>query len=369
MKQFMYISGCVLLAASFTACQKKEQTATSVKDSSFVLTPAMKKMIQIDSVQFKDISDELKLSGEISFDENAVVKVYPSISGVVAETKVSLGDKVTKGQELAVMKSADIAGNFSDLNSSAADVAIAKRNYESTQQLYNKGISSEKELTEAKNNYTKALAAQEKIHSLISINGFGAAKQGGMLVIKSPIDGYVVEKKVTTGGFIRNDMGDNLFTISNLKDVWIYANVYEADIPRVRKGFKAALNVLAYPDKTFTTTVDDVSNVLDPNNKIERVRLKLSNPGLLLKPEMFCTVTISNETGEKANCIPSSAIIFDNSKNYVLVYKNDEDISIREVNILRKVDQNVYIHSGLQTGEKIISRKGLLIFNALLQKG
>lgn len=368
MKQFLYCAGILLLAAAHTACHKKEHAADEAKDSSFVLTPAMKKMIAVDSVQFRDISDELKLSGEISFDENAVVKVYPSISGIVAETNVSLGDRVSKGQVLAVLKSADIAGNFSDLNSSAADVAVAKRNYESTQQLYDKGISSEKELTEAKNNYTKALAAQEKIHSLISINGFGGARQGGTLVIQSPIDGYVVEKKANSGSFIRNDMGDNLFTISNLKDVWVYANVYEADIPRVKKGFKASLSVLAYPDKTFSTAVDEVSNVLDPNNKIERVRFRLANPGLLLKPEMFCTVTIFNETGAKANCIPSSAVIFDNSKNYVLVYKNDSDIRVREVSVLRKVEDHTYISSGLETGEKIISRKGLLIFNALLQK-
>ncbi|MEX6688301.1 efflux RND transporter periplasmic adaptor subunit [Danxiaibacter flavus] len=368
MKQLLYIIFAAIFLCSFGSCTSDNAQKHEDLDSAFTLTPAMKGMIKIDTAKISDIADELKLSGEISFDENAVVKVFPSISGVITETKVSLGDKVSKGQVLAVLHSADIAGNYSDLTSSKADVAIAKRELDNAKLLYDKGIASEKDLTEAQNNYTKAMAAQDKLNSVININGLGGAKEGGTILITAPIDGYIVEKKANTGSFIRPDMGDNIFTISNLKDIWVYANAYEADIPRIKPGYKASVTVLAYPDKVFNTTVDNTSNVLDPDNKVEKVRLKLPNPDMLLKPEMFSTVTIYNESGAKAISIPSSSIIFDNSKNYVLIYKSDCDIEIREVSILKKVEDTAYIQSGVAEGERIISQKGLLIFNALLQK-
>lgn len=364
MKTIFFLLG-ITVVTLYGCNNHKVQAAES--NGGFVLTPAMKQLIRIDTVRLTPIADELKLSGEISFDENTVVKVYPSVSGVITETKVSLGDKVVKGQPLAIMRSADMAGNFSDLTSAAADVAIAKRNLDNEQLLYSKGIASDRELTEAQNNYNKALAAKEKIAALININGFGHAGEGGRMVITAPVDGYIVEKKVNSNAFIRADMGDNLFTISNLKDVWVYANVYEADIARVKTGYHAALAVLAYPNRVFHTTVNEISNVLDSNN-VERVRLKLANPDMLLKPSMFCNITIYNETGGKANAIPAGSVVFDNSRNYVLVYKNDHAVAIREVELLKKVDDIAYIRSGLEPGEAVISQKGLLIFNALQQK-
>jgi cobalt-zinc-cadmium efflux system membrane fusion protein len=185
------------------------------------------------------MKDELSLSGEVSFDENKVVKVFPFTSGQVMEVKVSLGDKVSKGQTLAVLRSADVAGNYTDLTSTKADLAISKRQLEQAEYLYKNGISSERDYTEAKENYNKAVAANSKVQQQIAINGGGNTNASGSLVIKAPGDGYIVEKNITAGNFIRPDNSSSLFTISNMKDVWIWANVFETDIAKVKKGYDA----------------------------------------------------------------------------------------------------------------------------------
>src|SRR5882724_10883842 len=95
------------------ACETKNSDPP--KKEKVCVSDTLQKMIRIDTVKNTNIDDELVLSGEIGFDENKVVKVFPFSSGQVLEVKVSLGDKVKQGQVLAVIKSAEIVGNYSDL--------------------------------------------------------------------------------------------------------------------------------------------------------------------------------------------------------------------------------------------------------------
>lgn len=362
MKQYLTLS---LVALSLlSACGKKEQQAEENKK--FVLSDSMQHMITLDTVRTCNVADEISLSGEISFNENNVVKVFPRSSGQIIESRVSLGDKVSKGQVLAVIKSADVASNYSDLSSANADLAIAKRQMDNAQSLYKSGISSEREYTEAKQNYEKALATKNKVQSVININSGGSSSVSGTYSLTSPIDGYIVEKKIATGSFIRPDMGDNLFTISDLKNVWVYANVYEADIPKVKEGYNVRVIPMSYPNKVMTGKVDKISQVLDPQSKAMRVRVTLDNSNMLLKPEMFAKVIVSNEEGDRSICIPTAALVANEGKDYVVVYNGNDDLKIAEVSILKTVNEKTYITSGVEPGQRLITKNQILIFNQLM---
>ncbi len=346
------------------ACGHKETPAAQITKT--MLSDTMMSMIRIDTVRTCNIDDEVSLNGQVSFNENNVVKIFPRSSGQIVESRVSLGDKVTKGQVLATIKSADIAGNYSDLSSANADLAIAKRQMDNTEGLYKSGISSEREYTEAKQNYEKALAAKSKVSSTLTINGGTKSNASGQYQLTSPIDGYVVEKKVAAGSYIRPDMGDYLFTISDLKTIWIYANVYEADIPRIKQGDAVTVTTLAYPDKTFAGKVDNISEVLDAQSKALRARINLDNKDMLLKPDMFAKVIVSNREGAHALCIPTSALISQDGKNYVVIYNNREDLKVSEVAILKTVGDRTYISSGVTPGQHLIVQNQLLVFNQLI---
>ena len=361
-KQALYILSIV----TFFSVSCKEKQAVKEEIKKFVLSDTMAKMIALDTAGSCFINDAITLTGEVSFNENTVNKIFPRNSGQVVECKVTLGDKVQAGQVLAEVKSADIAGNYADLSSANADINIAKRQLETTQSLFEKGIASEKELTEAKNNYNKTLAAKDKIQSLITINGGNKSSSGGTYLLTSPISGYIVEKKVNEGNFIRADMGDYLFTVSDLKNVWVYANVFEADIPKIKEGFEVQVVTLAYPDKIFTGKIDKMSEVLDPVNKVLKVRIKLNNDDLLLRPQMFTKVIVYNKENKKATCISNKAVITQNGRTFVVVYNSNSDMQIAEVDILKTVGDKTYIASGVKEGQKLITKNQLLIFQQLL---
>ena len=352
---------CLLAGLLSTGCEEKKPEEK--KPTTFCLSDTIKRTTTIDTARISSIDDELHLSGEVSFDENKIVKVFPNSTGQVSEVKVTLGDRVQAGQVLAVIKSADVAGNYNDLSSAEADVKIAQRQMDNAASLFKSGLASQKEFEEAKLQYDKAVASRNKIQSLITINGGGNMQAGGQYIIKSPINGYIVEKKVNAGGFIRQDMNDNLFTISDLKDVWVWANVYEADISKVKEGYSAVVTTLAYPDKKFSGKIDKVSNVLDPGNKVLRIRIRLQNADLLLKPEMFTNVTISNVQDQQAVCIPLTALVEENSETYVILYNNDCDLKVARVDIMKKTGDKAFLKSGVSAGQKLLTHNALLVYD------
>jgi membrane fusion protein, heavy metal efflux system len=361
MKQTIFIA--VIGLIFFASCEHKEVAVEENKK--FVLSDTMMHMIETDSVRNCNLGDEISLSGQVSFNENNVIKIFPRNSGQVTSARVSLGDKVSKGQVLATVKSADIAGSYSDLKSADADLAIAKRTMDNQESLYKGGIASEKDYAEAKENYAKALAAKNKIQTIISINGGSKTNAGGEYQLTSPIDGYIVEKKVNAGSFIRPDMGDYLFTISDLKNVWVYANVYEADIPRMKQGNPVKVVTLSYPDKAFYGKIDNLSQVLDPQSKALKARVAIDNKDMLLKPDMFAKVIVSSQEGSMALCIPTSALVSQDGKNYVVIFNSRTDMKIAEVSVIKTVGDKTYIASGLSLGQGIITKNQLLVFNQL----
>ena len=352
---------CVLVV--FVSCTHKETPVTESRK--FELSDTMMHMIETDTVRLCNIADEISLSGQVSFNENNVIKVFPRNSGQVTTCRVSLGDRVYKGQVLATVKSADIAGNYSDLASANADLSIATRQRDNSESLYKSGIASEKEYNEARQNYEKALAARNKIQSAININGGAKTKEGGEYLLTSPIDGYIVEKKVNAGSYIRPDMGDYLFTISDLKNVWVYANVYEVDIPRVRLGYPVKVLTLSYPDKTFEGKIDNISEVLDAQSKALKARISIENSAMLLKPDMFAKVIVSNKEGADALCVPTSSVISQDGKNFVVVFNSRSDMKVVEIPVIKTVGSKTYVSSGLEKGQILITKNQLLVFNKL----
>jgi cobalt-zinc-cadmium efflux system membrane fusion protein len=356
----LYISALVFLSS----CKGKVENNADPKKQ-VCITDSLSKIIHIDTSVVSNIDDEVKLSGEISFNDNKVVKVFPFSSGKVQSVKVSLGDKVSKGQVLAVIQSADVAGNYSDLSSANNDISIAKRQLDNEEALYKNGIASEKEYTEAKENYQKMLSAGNKLQQQININGGGHTSANGIYVITAPMSGYVVEKKISQGAFIRNDNSDNLFTIGDISEVWVWANVYETDISKVKEGYKTKVTTLAYPDSSFTGVVDKVNQILDPETKVMKVRIRIPNSNKQLKPEMFANILVLNREGRKAVTVPVTAIVSDYGKNYVIVYHDKCNLELKQVELLKTVEGKTYITSGLNGGEQLITQNQVLIFNAL----
>jgi cobalt-zinc-cadmium efflux system membrane fusion protein len=292
------------------------------------------------------------------------VKIYPLVSGNVLEVNTTLGDYVTKGQILAVIKSAEMAGIENDLITARSNLAVSEKNLAASEDMYKSGISSEREYTSSQKDFEKAQSELRRAETILSI--YGTDKQTNFIV-KAPISGYIVEKYINPNMQIRADNGNNLFTISNLKSVWILANVYESDISNIKLAEKASVTTLAYPDKTFNGTIDKIYSVLDPDNKTLKVRIQLDNEAGLLKPEMFASVIVQEKLNKTMLAMPANSIVFDQNQYWAIVYSDKCKVEARKINIYVSNRTYSYINTGLKPGEMVISNLQLLIYNALKQ--
>ena len=201
----------------------------------------------------------------------------------------------------------------------------------------------------------------DRVNRVLKING---GNTQGDFVVKAPISGFIVQKGATNSMTIRGDNSTSLFTISDLKNVWIQANVYESNISLIHQGENVDVTTLAYPGKIFKGRIDKVMNVLDPTSKVMKVRVVLPNPDYLLKPEMYASITVSDKENKNCLSVPSSAVIFDHSQNYVLVFHSKSDVTITPVTVISALGDKTFV-SGVSEGNKVISSQAILIYNAL----
>jgi membrane fusion protein, heavy metal efflux system len=342
-------------------CSADAKKTTDEKEK-YVISDSLFKILKIDTVNQCQLVNAITLTGQVDYNQDNEVKIFPMISGNVQDVKVALGDYVKQGQVLGVITSSEMANYSKDLSTAQTSVATAKKNLEATQEMAKSGLSSQLDVVAAQTAYDQALAELSRSNRVISVNG---GSTDGQYIIKAPISGFVVDKSITNNMTIRSDNATDLFTISDLKNVWVWANVYESDINKVHMGDAVDITTLSYPGKVFKGTVDKVMNVLDPTNKVMKIRVVLPNDDYALKPQMYASVTVTSKVNSDAICVNSSAVIFDNSQNYVLVYKNDSDVQIKPVQIINAIGDRTYISSGVQPGDKLVASQALQIYSAL----
>jgi cobalt-zinc-cadmium efflux system membrane fusion protein len=344
--------------AAMQGCHRAEQTG---KDNRFKITSAFLDSLLIDTVQEASARSQLTLTGSIAPDETKMVKIFPLVSGVAADVKVQLGDVVRKGQTLAVLKSPEMAGYTKDYVSAEADLRNTRRILESEQEMYKGGLASQKDVEQARSDYQKAEAENKRAAAVISIN----KSNNNDYEIRSPLSGYVVEKNLTNSTRVRADNSQNLFTVADLSTVYVLANVYESDIAKIQTGDAVKITTLSYPNKSFDGHIDKIDNMLDPDNKAMHARIKITNPGNLLKPGMFANILINAKSGENLPFVNANAIVFNNDKNYVIVIDNQTKVHIQPITVAKTVNDRAYISDGLRPGDRIVASRQVYLFESL----
>lgn len=352
---FVGLIQIILVSCSST---KKEE----VKSKEFVLSDEMYKTMEIVKSKYEPLRNQMNYFGEITTDNNKLIEIFPIVGGNVTKVYVELGDYVHKNQLLATIRSTEVAAFEKELEDAKNDVIVTKNNLKVISELYSGKINTERDLIEAKSEYEKALSQLERIKATYKIYNI---KKGAIYEVKSPIEGFIIQKNINEKMLIRNDKTDNIFDVAEIDEVWAMANINESDISQVKLGVDAYVTTLSYPDKIFKGKVDKIYNIIDPETKAMKVRITLKNDEFLLKPDMRASIKLSYLENEQMICIPSSAIIFDKSKYFVMIYTNKHKIETRQVEVFREVNDKAYIENGLEAGEKIINKNQLLIYNAL----
>jgi cobalt-zinc-cadmium efflux system membrane fusion protein len=322
-----------LVSFLIQSCNISAEKKTDEKER-YIIPDSIARIITIDTVASCPLINAITLTGQVDFNQDKVIKIFPFISGTIQDVSVVLGDVVKQGQVLGVIKSPEMAGFSNDLVNAETNLRVAAKNLEKTKDMFRSGLASLTDSISAEAAYQQAQSELNRINRVLKING---GTTTGEFLVKAPISGFVVEKFVNNNTTIRADNSNNMFTISNLKNVWIWANVYESNISAIHMGDNVEVTTLSYPGRIFKGKVDKIMNVLDPTNKVMKVRVSLDNTDFALKPQMFASVTVTNKSDKKALCIPKSALIFDHSQYYVLVFKSRSDVQITPVQTINTI--------------------------------
>jgi Cu(I)/Ag(I) efflux system membrane fusion protein len=178
------------------------------------------------------------------------------------------------------------------------------------------------------------------------------------LTLYSPMTGVVTKKDIVMGH--RLNEGDMPYEITDLSSVWVLADAYETDLSRIRTGMPATLSLQAFPGKAFNGKVIFIDPILDPKTRTAKVRLEFPNPRGELKPEMFGEVTLQTEKRDGLR-IPADAVIDSGTKKVVFVALGEGKLQPREVQVGPVTGDVVEILSGLEAGEKVVTRANFLI--------
>ena len=371
------LPGLLLVVAatySLSGCgTKSEELPVNTKDLS--------SGYRTDTVQLRSPEQDLRFTGKVSYDQSRVDRIFPIVSGNVLEVYAALGTRVKQGQQLARVQSADVSGYLNTYNAAKADLAVAVRNAANTEQLYKSSFASQNDLVAARAQLEKSRSAfrgAEQVLKVYGANG-GAASGKPVYTVKAPVSGFVVERNVNPGMQLRADNATPLFTISDLSRVWVLLNIYESDVAAVKLGQPVTITALAYPDKTFRGTIINISSVVDADTRVLQARVELPNPGVLLKPDMFCTISLNLATQGSSNqalTVNPKAVIFSND-NYFVVrrrpgtpeLKSGDDASkayeLVSVKVLRTTSSRSYVTGNLHADDQVVTQGSLLLFNDL----
>ena len=348
-----------LILCSLGACRKEELPEM---ETAFSLSDTMMARSGFEQVALLPVKNEVRLFGRIAADNNKLAQVYPVVGGMVTHITVELGDYVRQGQIMATIQSSEVAQFQKERLDALNEVTVAEKNLSVANDLFNGKLNSERDVAIAEKELENGKAELSRINDIYKIYNL---KGGSLYNIVAPISGFIISKRISENEQLPSDMSEPIFSLAEINEVWALANVNESDIAKIQVGFDAIVRTLAFPDQTFSGKIDKVFNAIDPETRSMKARVKLANTDFKLKPEMNCTVSVHYTERDSLPAVNSSAVIFDKSKSWVMVFKSKHEIETRQVTVYRQLGDITYIRSGLAPGETVITKSSLLVYDAI----
>jgi len=344
------------------SCKKKEENELPQKQP-FCLDTMLKEKVDIEQLHEQYISEEFRLTGSVTYNNDKIVPFISLVEGVAVNTFFSLGDYVQKGQVLAEIKSAELNVLQSEKKSIESQLLVANRELAAVKSMFDDGIASQKELLSSENEVTVLKASL--LNTIENLNLYGASDTKGVFQIKAPYNGYIVTKNISPGMPISSD-GDPLFTISDLNEVWVMANIYATNMQNIKENMEVDIETLAYPNEIFSGKITTLSQVFDAEERVLKARIVMKNKDLKLKPGMSADIIIKKHTNKQALAIPANAIIFDDNQHYVLLYQSDCQIQVQKIEPITKNKTWVFVDkNNIPEKAQIITKNQLLIYEQI----
>jgi Cu(I)/Ag(I) efflux system membrane fusion protein/cobalt-zinc-cadmium efflux system membrane fusion protein len=305
--------------------------------------------IVLGKVESKAVNSELRFYGNVQVDERRQAYVQTRFAGWIRKVYAdATGNFVGRGQPLFTIYSPDLVAT-------EQEYLIAKKNADTLQRSNVNGVASGAS--------TLFSAAKERLLQWeVSPGEIEKLDQGGKpitdLTIYSPVSGYITDKKALPNMYVQPET--MLYTVADLSDVWVLAQVFQSDAGKIKPGDAAEVTVDAYPGRIFNGRMEYILPQLDMNTRTLPVRLVFANPGLKLKPGMYVNVAVKLGLGRQL-VVPASAAFHSGTKNLIFVYQGEGNIEPREVEFGPQVGDQIVVAKGLRREEQIVTSANFLI--------
>jgi RND family efflux transporter MFP subunit len=305
--------------------------------------------VKFGSVTYKNVSDEIRVTGNVDMDEKRVSYIQVRFRGWVRKVYANATYQyVRKGQPLFTIYSPELV-------TTQQEYLLAKQNQQQLQTSSIDGVSSG---AESLVNAARARLAQWEVPQSEITKLETSGKITTELTFNSPAAGYVTEKNVLPNMYVQPET--KLYTVVDLSTIWVYAQVFQTDIGKITPGNPAQISVDAYPGKTFSGRVDQILPQVDMNTRTVRVRLVLPNPELKLKPGMYVNVVLKVPFGRQL-VVPASAVFQSGAKQLVFINRGEGTLEPREIVTSARVGDEFIITNGLKANESIVTSANFLI--------
>ena len=329
----------------------EDSTTEPMSPGTVMISPQKQQLmgVRTTTVKRESLVRTIRTTGQVTADETRIAHVHVKVSGWIDQVYVDfVGQLVKKGQPLFTLYSPDLVAT-------QEEYLIARRGENDLH------ASPFAEVRQGANSLLHATRDRLKLWDISDAQIERLERTGEVsrtMTLYSPVTGFVTDRKAFPQTSVTPDV--ELYTVANLSSVWVMADVYQYELPYLRVGQRADIQLSYYPGKTYTGRISYIYPTLDAQTRTAKVRIDLPNPGFKLKPQMFADVQLQVNYGRQI-VVPQEAVLDSGERQTVFVAAADGHFVPRIVKVGPQVDGRYVVLSGLQPGEIIVSSGNFLI--------
>lgn len=305
--------------------------------------------ISFSTAEVRPLTTEVRTTGLVTFDETRLVKFAPKFGGFVERLYVNFtGQPVQRGQPLLEIYSPELVAAQQEL--------LVARELDRTM-----GESSVPGVQPRGTSLLAAARQRLRLWDMTDAQISGVLRTGRVrraITLYSPAGGTVVEKNVIDGQAVM--AGQTIYTIADLRSVWVDAELRESDVANVRVGSGADVELNAYPGRTFKGRISYLYPTVQEAARTVKARIEVANTGGILRPGMYATVLIQTPL-RSALTVPAPAVINTGERSVVFVDMGGGQLMPHDVVPGRTAGEYVEILSGLEAGQRVVTSAQFLL--------
>ncbi len=354
----------LVCAIGLSACTKKStDTNTQVQaDPNVIQVDAtMMSQLKVTEVIYSELSDTLRVAGQIDFDEQSLTRIGASVTGRVTQIQAALGSVVDKGDVLATINSSELSSSQLAYLKARSEKELHRRNVDRAKTLFASDVISAAELQRRENEFeiasAETRAAQDQLRvlgvspqAIERLGATGAIDSGSSVM--STIRGVVVERKVATGQVVQPS--DVMFVVADLQRVWAVAQVPEQQVAQVKVGQAVQIEVPALSHEKMLGKLIYVGQTVNPETRTVLVRTELDNKNGRLKPSMLTTMLIESAPAPRV-VVPSSAVVRQDDVDHVFIEQSDGKFRLTRVKLAAEQNNQRVVLEGIKPGMRVVS--------------